>query len=78
VLDEVSAHDCTACCWVLQAVRDRTTRVHARAGDGHALHCRNGHNQLLPALYAVCDELVLRDLTWRVRTDEVKRYRYFS
>ena len=29
------------------------------------------------ALNAVCDEPVLRDLTWRIRTDEVQHYKHF-
>lgn len=29
------------------------------------------------ALNAVCDEPVLRDLAWRIRTDEVQHYRHF-
>lgn len=61
-----------------QALYHRRVGAHTRPGNGGALHRGDGDDHLLyQAFNAVCEEPVLRDFTWRIRTDEVQHYKHF-
>ena len=56
-----------------------TDNLEPTRGQELAARCivEMGTTTYYQALNAVCDEPILRDLTWRIRTDEVQHYKHF-